>query len=160
MHGPTFPFAPTKTYGPIFVNLRDKFFSLYPSLLSFSLSLTFSPSLRFVPKKCHFPFFFFYFSYFIFFSFLFYFYYYYFFLFPFFCFIFVFLSFPLFPPLDSWLNVSHSHKCTTYHAMCHLTPDASKNVKFQLSRNPMKFNKLTRFREKNSTVKSIRSSKI
>ena len=38
MPGPTLPFAPMKTYNPNSVDLRDKFFSLYPSLLSLSLS--------------------------------------------------------------------------------------------------------------------------
>ena len=69
------------------------------------------------------------------------------------------LSFPIISSFDTWLNVSHSHKCTTWlmpfftplgsmwhphdHAMCHSTPDASKNVKFRLSRNPMKFDGVT-----------------
>ena len=40
------------------------------------------------------------------------------FLFFFFCSYFLFL-FPCFiHPLDTWLNVSHSHKCTTCHALC------------------------------------------
>ena len=130
MSGPTLPFALTKNYSPIFVDLREKQrkeekkFSL--SLLSLSL-----------PPVCSSRslFYFFYFSF-----------------FPFF--------FPLFPPLDTWLNVSHSHKFTTCHAMCHSTPDASKNVKFQLSRNPIKFDRLTRFHETNLTVKCISSSEI
>ena len=46
------------------------------------------------------------------------------------------------------------------HAMCHLTPVALKYVKFQLSRNPIKFDGVTRFRETNSTVKSVSSSEI
>ena len=46
------------------------------------------------------------------------------------------------------------------HAICHPTPDASKNVKFRLSRNPTKFDGVTRFREKNSMVKSVSSSEI
>ena len=45
-------------------------------------------------------------------------------------------------PLDTWLNVSHSHKCTTCYSMCPSPnvpcgihrimpqPDASKNMKF------------------------------
>ena len=77
--------------------------------------------------------------------------------FLFFSFIFIFflvLSFPLFPPLDTWLNVSHSHKCTTCHAMCHPT------LKFRLSRNSTKFDEVTRFRELNSTVKSVSSSEV
>ena len=73
---------------------------------------------------------------------------------------FYFFSFPLFLPFDTWLNVSHSHKCTTCHAMCHLTPNVSKNVKFRLSRNLTKFNGVTIFRETNSTMKSVSSSEI
>ena len=46
------------------------------------------------------------------------------------------------------------------HVMCHPTPNVSKNVKFQLSHNPMKFDRVTRFREMNSTVKSVSSSEI
>ena len=90
----------------------------------------------------------------------------------------IFLYFPffLYPIFDTWLIVSHSYKCTTWHipcvtplgcmwnphdhAMCHLTPGTSKNVKFRLSRNPMKFNGVTRFRETNSTVKSVLSPEI
>ena len=73
---------------------------------------------------------------------------------------FLVLSFPLFPPLDTWLNMSHSHKCTTCYVMCHRTSDASKNVKFRLSRNSTKFDVVTRFRQTNSTMKSISSSEI
>ena len=40
------------------------------------------------------------------------------------------------------------------------TRDTSKNVKFQLSWNPTKFDRVTRFRETNSMVKSISSSEI
>ena len=68
-----------------------------------------------------------------------------FFIFFFFSLFYYLFSFPLFLPLDTWLNVSHSHKCTTCHAMCHPTPDVSKNVKFRLSRNLMKFNGEVRF---------------
>ena len=46
------------------------------------------------------------------------------------------------------------------HAMCHPTPDALKNVKFRLSRNPLKFDKLSRFCEVNSKMKSVSSSEI
>ena len=42
MRGPTLPFALTKTYGPNSVDLREKFFSLYPYLFSLFFSLTFS----------------------------------------------------------------------------------------------------------------------
>ena len=44
--------------------------------------------------------------------------------------------------------------------MCHPTLDASKKVKFRLSRNPTKFDGVTRFHETNSTVKSVSSSEI
>ena len=138
MRGSTLPFAPTKTYGPISVDLREKqkiFFFLSFSVFSRSHSPPLPPLFL---------------SFLLLFDFSFYFIYLF----------FLVLSFPLFPPLDTWLNVSHSHKCTTCHAMCHSTPDASKNVKFQLSRNPMKFDVLTRFCEMNSTVKSVSSSKI
>ena len=44
MHGSTLPFAPTKTYNPVSVNLRDKW-----NLFFFSLSLMFvCPSLFFL----------------------------------------------------------------------------------------------------------------
>ena len=46
------------------------------------------------------------------------------------------------------------------HVMCHPTPDALKKVKFQLSRNLTKFDGVTRFREMNSTVKSVSLSEI
>ena len=73
-------------------------------------------------------------------------------------FIFLYFSFFLYPTLDTWLNVSHSSKFATphgYHAMCHPTLDASKNMKFRLPQNPMKFDRVTRFCESNSTTKSI-----
>ena len=146
MRGPTLPFAPTKTYGPISINLRKKFLSLLFFFLS--LSLLSSPRSLFVVSL----------------SFLLNFLLFIFFLFPFlfflFSFIFLVLSFPLFSPLHTKLNVSHSHKCTTCHDMCHPTPDASKNVKFRLSQNPTKFDGLTRFYEINSMVKSISSTEI
>ena len=141
MRGPTLPFAATKIYNPISLDLREKqkeFFCLSLSLLS----LSFSAQILYVVLFLSF--------------------YLIFFLFDFFSFTFFFmvLSFPLFPLLDTRLNVSHSHKCTTCHTMCHPTIDASKNVKFQLSHNPTKFNGLTIFHEKNSTVKSVSSSEI
>ena len=43
---------------------------------------------------------------------------------------------------------------------CHVSTDVSKNVKFRLSRNSTKFDKVTRFREKNSTMKSVLSPEI
>ena len=154
MHGPTLPFVPTKTYDRISVDLREKrknlFFPLSISLLALTLCrssfqkrlsppfLTFLISFSFLL----FLFLFFFFS-----------------LFSFF-FYFLVLYFPLFPPFDTRLNVSHSHKCTTCHAMCHSTSYSSKNVKFRLSQNPTKFDEVTRFCEMNSTMKSVSSSKI
>ena len=44
--------------------------------------------------------------------------------------------------------------------MCHLTPHALKNVKSRLPRNPTKFDVVSRFRETNSTEKSVSLSKI
>ena len=41
-----------------------------------------------------------------------------------------------------------------------ITPGASKNVKFQLSRNSTKFDVVARFRETIPTVKSVSSSEI
>ena len=76
----------------------------------------------------------------------------------------------------TWLIVSHFFKWTTWllpsvtllgchvaspnHTMCHPTPHASKNVKFRLPRNPMKFDVVARFREMISTEKSVSSSEI
>ena len=101
MRGPTLPFAPTKTYGPISVDLRDKFLSLLFSFLSLSLrSLVCSPIFF-----LYFPLFIFLISYsFIVFLFLL--------LFFFFFFFLLVLSFSVFPLLNTWFNVSHSHKCT------------------------------------------------
>ena len=149
MRGPTLPFASTKAHGPISIDLREKQKKIF-FLLSLSLSLLALILLRFSFFSFDFPSFYF-FSYFLFFSFIFILFYFYFFL---------ILSFPLFPILDTWLNVSYSHKCTTCHSMCHPTLNASKNVKFRLSWNPMKFDRLTRFHETNSRVKSVSSSKI
>ena len=56
--------------------------------------------------------------------------------------------------------MSYSQKCTIYHTICHPTPNTSKNVKFQLSRNTTKFDRLIKFREMNSTIKSVLSSEI
>ena len=123
-----------ETYGPIFLNIIEKRRKKKKNLI---LALALLPS----------PFFLFDFYVFFFIFFLIYFF-------------FLVLSFPLFHPLDTWLNVSHSHKCTTCHAMCHPTPDVSKNMKFRLSRNSTKFDRVTRFHEKNSMVKFVSSSKI
>ena len=138
------PFTPTKTYGPVSVNLREKwnpfFLSLSCSFLpyfSFPV-ISFFSSFLFLLIHPHFLLLFvlllisfsFSFS-----SFLFHF------LFTLFIFallpygskwrklpatfllchmsplhfflIFLNFSFLLFPPLDTWLNVSHSYKCTT-----------------------------------------------
>ena len=148
MHGSTFLLALTKTDRAISLDLREK--RKIPFPLSIPLSSLFprSPFAVFVPKMAFSPLF--NFSHFLFFS------------FPYFLFFFYFLvlSFSLFSPLDTWLNVSHSHKCTTCHAMCHPTLNASKNVKFRLSWNLMKFDEVTRFCETNSTVKSVSPSEI
>ena len=48
---PIFPFALTKTYNPNSVDLREKFFSPYPSLLSLSLFLA-----HHLCRKCLLPF--------------------------------------------------------------------------------------------------------
>ena len=52
------------------------------------------------------------------------------------------------------------HVSSTWLAICHPTPVTSKYVKFRLSRNPMKFNKVARFRETIPTVESVSSSEI
>ena len=121
MRGPTFPFAPTKTYSPISVDLRYKQ-KIFPFSLSLFLSLLVLP-------LCRFFFFSFDFSSFYFFLFLLFSFLLFFFSFPYF---FIVLSFPLFHPLDTWLNVSHSHKCTTCHAMCHPTPDTRCLEKYEI----------------------------
>ena len=147
MRRSTLLFALTKTYDPISIDLRDKRREKKSLFLLFS---SIRPSISLF-------FFIFYFLL------LYYYYYYYYFLFLiiiFLLYFFIVLYFSLFSPLDTWLNVSHSYKCTTCHAMCHPAPDVSKNVKFRLSRNPIKFDGVTRFRETNSTGKSISSSKI
>ena len=147
MREPTLPFTSTKTYGPISVDLREKR-RKEKQFLPLSLISLFQ-SKNPLPFDFHS------------FSFLFYFILF-FFLLSFYLFIlfFLVLSFPLFPPFDTWLNMSHSHKYTTCHAMCYPTPDALKNVKFRLSQNSKKFEWVTRFCEMNSTVKSVSSSEI
>ena len=146
MHRPTFPFAPTKTYGPISLDLREKRRekkNLFVSLSLYSRSHPSVPPLLF-PFDFY-SFFLIYLLLLLLFS------------FPYYYYVLV-LSFPLFPPLVTWLNVNHSHKCTTCHVMCHPTPGVSKNVKFRLSRNLKKFNKLILFRETNPTAQSVSSS--
>ena len=51
--------------------------------------------------------------------------------------------------------------CSIHMIMsCHPTPGASKNVKFRLSQNPIKFYGITRFHKTNTTVESVSSSEI
>ena len=50
--------------------------------------------------------------------------------------------------------------CLSQAVIRHPTPGDSKNVKFRLSRNSMKFDVVARFREMIPTVKSIWSSEI
>ena len=56
--------------------------------------------------------------------------------------------------------------CLSYHVhfsqviIWYLTPGASKDVKFRLSRNSTKFDVVARFREMIPTVKSVLSSEI
>ena len=136
----TWHFAPMKTYGPISINLKEmqKKKENFFFFLS-SRSISHAP-----PACCFFPF---YWTFLLFF-------------FPLFSFSFFFFYFLLFHPLDTWLNMSHSHKCATCHTMCHSTLNASKYGKFRPSWNPTKFDGVTRFRETNSTMKSVSSSEI
>ena len=93
----------------------------------------------------------------------------------FFFLIFFIFFFPFITLCNTWLNVSHLfqvHHMTL--AMCRslgvpygihmimscVTRDASKNMKFCLSQNLTKFNRVTRFRGTNSMVKSVSSSEI
>ena len=59
-------------------------------------------------------------------------------------------------PLDTWLNVSHPNKCQVSLVIL----GASKNVKFRLSWNSMKFDGVARFHETIPTVKPVSSSEI
>ena len=59
-------------------------------------------------------------------------------------------------PFDTWLNVSPPNKCQ----VSLVTLDASKNMKFRLSRNSTKFDMVARFRETIPTVESVSSSEI
>ena len=59
-------------------------------------------------------------------------------------------------PFDMWPNVSPPNECK----VSLVTLDASKNVKFELSRNSMKFDKVAKFHETISMVKYVSSSKI
>ena len=140
MRRSTLPFAPTKTYDPISIDLKEKRKkvknknSLSPLALPLSL-----PPFDFV-----------------FLLFIFFYFYYYYFLFL----IFLFFYF-IFPIISS---IRHLVQCESFiqvhHMSCHVIPDVSKNVKFRLSWNPMKFDGVTRFRKTNSTVKSVSSSEI
>ena len=91
----------------------------------------------------------------------------------FFFLIFLIFLFLLFPPLDTWLNVSHSHKCTTwlmpcvtplgFHVAstcpCHVSPDTRCLEKHEIL-TVLESDGVTRFRETNSMVKSVLSSEI
>ena len=85
--------------------------------------------------------------------------------------------FPFITSCNTWPNLSHLFQ--VHHmdlSMCHSLgvpcdihmimpcvtrhPVPRKNIKFQLSRNPTKFNWVIRFRDRNSTAKSVSSSKI
>ena len=59
-----------------------------------------------------------------------------------------------------WCHVAAPGRAMWHHPMCHLTHSVSKNVKFRSSQNSTKFDWVTRFRETNSTVKSVSSFKI
>ena len=63
------------------------------------------------------------------------------------------------------LATPHGYNACVHLLRCHVAStwsslDTSKNVKSRLSWNPTKFDRVTRFRETNSTVKSVSSSKI
>ena len=60
-------------------------------------------------------------------------------------------------PVDS---LSLGRGSVTWLAMRHPTPVASKNEKFLQSQNSMKFAWIIRFRETNSTMRFVSSSKI
>ena len=103
MRGSTLPFAPTKTYGPISIDPREK----RRNYCFFSLSLSFrSPSLPFVPLL---PFLtFFWYPLFLFF------------LIPF---LFLFLKF-IFPIISSTRHLDQCEPFTQVHYMsCHVSPD-------------------------------------
>ena len=59
-----------------------------------------------------------------------------------------------------WFHVAPAHGAMWHHAKCHSTHCASKSVKFLLSRNPMKFDRVARFYEMIPTVKSVSSFEI
>ena len=66
-------------------------------------------------------------------------------------------------PLGGFSHTTHVeilHGAMWHHAKYHPTPHASKSVKFQLSRNPTKFERVARFCETIPTVKSVSSSEI
>ena len=100
--------------------------------------------------------------------------------FSFFFFLFLFIFMTSYP---TWLNMSHGimpphvaqcepflfipsvtllrcHVASPVLAMCHPTPQASKNVKSRPPRNPMKFDMVAKFHETISTEKSVSSSEI
>ena len=156
MHRSTLHFAPTKTYGPISVDLREKQRKVKKSL----------------PSRSHASLRLFFFSFFPFpFDFLS-------FYFPFFCFFLFFLyvsisNSGMFPKTIYFFSVqfilneiSLSHFPTSnifvkISSLKSLAIITQKIVKiFQLSQNSTKFFRVTRFRETNLTVHSVSSSEI
>ena len=59
-------------------------------------------------------------------------------------------------PFDTWFNVSPPNECQ----VSLVTLGASKNMKFRLSWNSMKFDAVSRFHKMIPTVKSVLSSEI
>ena len=59
-----------------------------------------------------------------------------------------------------WCHVAQAHGAMWHHVKCHSTPRASKSMKFLLSHNPTKFDRVARFCEMIPTVKSVSSSEI
>ena len=57
-------------------------------------------------------------------------------------------------------HVAQAHGAMWHHAKYHPTPCVSKSVKFQLSWNPTKFDRVARFRKTIPTVESVSSSDI
>ena len=107
-----FILAPMKTDGSISIDLREKRKTPFPLSLSLSSPLHAHSLPLFVPKWAFFPSFFLYF-------------------------LFLFSSF--IPPLDTWLNVSHSHKSTTCHSMfpSPKVPCGIHRIKPCVTRHPM-----------------------
>ena len=57
-------------------------------------------------------------------------------------------------------HVVPTHGAIWHHAKCPLTHRVSKSVKFSLSQNPTKFDKVARFYEMIPMMKSVSSSEI